>query len=93
MTAQQFTRKEPQIQAFQFQPGFTDLQELTEWLNGGPSGPYDATVITPAGNLMVQHTSDPVIMVPNGSYVVRDSNGKVFKMLPELVDAFYDQVV
>lgn len=89
MSALNYTRKGPGIEAFRIDYSTVDLLDLVFWLGTG----YQAVKSLSMPWIVVTNPSDePVMWVGSGEYIVKDSNGKLFKLTQEMLTCFYDLV-
>lgn len=88
VTAVNYTRKDPQIQAIPI----TDLAEFRDWVPTNLPSNYvvNDAIIQYGTLLMTDGVNSWSIQV--GAFMCIDSNGKMFKLDKETLDAFYDEV-
>lgn len=98
-TVVNYTRKDPAIQLVKFDTtSVQTMEDIRDWvvdsLSANGSLPAGTTVNlrTSMGGMLswTQNEGMDWKQVYPGTYVGKDSNGKLFVMTQELIDAFYD---
>lgn len=93
VTAFTYVRKDPSIQLVKFDTSSVEaMQEVYDWV-ADEIDDQDCIINLQTGmGGMLRWSLDEIhwtVVRPN-EYIAKDSNGKLFKMSQELVDAFYD---
>lgn len=101
-TPKNFNHKNPALQAVQFDTSsVTAMEDVRDWVveslsqNGSLPNGTTVNLRTSMGGGLSWTMDNGVFWhnVQPGQHVCKDSNGKLFVLTPELLTAFYDEVV
>lgn len=95
VTPLSYTLKDPAIELVKFDTSSVEtMEDVRDWVIANLPQDHTVTLQTAMGGSLFWSgpgTSPTGLFA--GNYVAKDTNGKLFKLTQELVDAFYDQVV
>jgi len=84
-----FTRKTGDVQLVKFDASTTEsMEDVRNWVVDNVPVDTEVTLRTSMGGLLFW----PGVNVRPGEYIAKGSNGKLFKLTQDLVDAFFDEV-
>lgn len=88
--AEAFTQRNlTNVEVVQYQMGATDIEDLQEWLNGGPTGDYTAELFGWQNLLQIKKNAVDVLTLGNWEYVVRTADGGLFKVDKDLLSVIW----
>lgn len=89
VAVQYFTRKTGDVQLVKFDASTVEsMQEVQSWVVDNVPPETEVTLRTSMGGLLFWSG----VNVRPGEYIAKGSNGKLFKLTQDLVDAFFDEV-